>query len=353
MRVRVQFRVPERRSLGTRLGYFGWHAWTASSVSTHIFAIVMSYPQKPETWKVTATGEGCSIRFGVSAMQGWRREMRDAHVCNLNNFSFAGWGFFGVFDGHFSPKVSQYCSQNLLDCIVESTELDSDCELSADAVKDGIYKGFLKIDHRLKNLPQWANGEDRGGTTATVVFVSPKEIIWGNCGNTRGLLCRNGKVVFATEEHLPFNEKEKSRIEKAGGTVRMQRINGTLGFSRALGDFYFKCAAELPATEQLVSPEPELTIQEREPSTDEFLFLACKGVFGYMTNEEVIAYIRHKLELTDDLSEICSDLIDLCLNKVCVLYPQICTHHVKYCLLIFAELQRQHDCYSCYLPKCT
>ena len=309
--------------------------------------------EHPNTWKVTARGEGCGIRFGVSAMQGWRREMRDAHVCNTN-FSFANWGFFGVFDGHFGPKVAQYCSQNLLDCIVETTEHDSDhSELSADAAKDGIYKGFLKIEDQLKNIPPWANGEDRSGTTATVVLVSPKEIIWGNCGNTRGLLCRTGKVVFATEEHLPFDEKEKHRIERAGGKVKRQRLNGTLGFSRALGDFYYKRATELPATEQLVSPEPEIIIQERELSTDEFLFLACKGVFGYMTNEEVIAYVRHKLELTDDLSEICSDLIDLCLNKVCMLHPQFCTHHVKCCWLIFPELQRQHDCYPCYLPKRT
>ena len=146
--------------------------------------------------------------------------MRDAHVCSTN-FSFANWGFFGVFDGHFGPKVAQYCSQNLLDCIVESTERDFDhSELSADAVKDGIYKGFLKIEDRLKNLPPWANGEDRSGTTATVVLVSPKEIIWGNCGNTRGLLCRTGKVVFATEEHLPFDEKEKLNAESKGQGVQ-------------------------------------------------------------------------------------------------------------------------------------
>lgn len=275
-----------------------------------------AFLEKPKTEKVTAKGEGCGIRFGVSAMQGWRMEMEDAHVCDTS-FSLKDWGFFGVFDGHAGPKVSQYCSQHLLDCIVESIEGNKDQEVSADAVKKGIHKGFLVLDERLKKLPQWANGEDRSGTTAIVVMVSPKEIIWGNCGDSRGLLCRNGKVEFATEDHKPFNEKERNRIEKAGGTVMMQRVNGSLAVSRALGDFDYKRANELPAIEQLVSPEPEITIQKREPSTDEFLFLACDGVFDVMTNEDVIAYIRHHLELTDDLSQICSDLIDTCLNKVC------------------------------------
>ena len=273
-----------------------------------------AFLEKPKTEKVTAKGEGCGIRFGVSAMQGWRMEMEDAHVCNTS-FSLKDWGFFGVFDGHAGPKVSQYCSQHLLDCIVESID-KKDSDVTADAVKKGIRDGFLVLDDRLKSLPQWANGEDRSGTTAIVVMVSPKEIIWGNCGDSRGLLCRSGKVEFATEDHKPFNEKERNRIEKAGGTVMMQRVNGSLAVSRALGDFDYKRAADLPATEQLVSPEPEITIQKREPSTDEFLFLACDGVFDVMTNEDVITYIRHHLQLTDDLSQICSDLIDTCLNKV-------------------------------------
>lgn len=273
-----------------------------------------AFLEKPKTEKITASGEGCGIRYGVSAMQGWRMEMEDAHVCETN-FKLKDHGFFGVFDGHAGPKVSQYCSKHLLRHILDCLDSGKDKEATEGNVKKAIYHGFLELDEDLKKQPQWATGEDRSGTTAIVVMVTPKKIIWGNCGDSRGLLCRDGKVVFSTQDHKPYNQSERARIEKAGGTVMMQRVNGSLAVSRALGDFDYKRVNELKATEQLVSPEPEITVQDREPSSDEFLLLACDGIFDVMSNEEVVAYVSHHLKLTDDLTKICSDLIDTCLNK--------------------------------------
>ena len=286
-----------------------------------------AFLEKPKTEKITADGEGCGIRYGVSAMQGWRMEMEDAHICETN-FKLKNHGFFGVFDGHAGPKVSQYCSQHLLDNIMECADKESK-EITESVLKKAIRDGFLRLDEHLKKLPQWASGEDRSGTTAIVVMVSPEKIIWANCGDSRGLLCRNGKVVFSTQDHKPYNEAERARIEKAGGTVMMQRVNGSLAVSRALGDFDYKRSSDLKPTEQLVSPEPEITVQDRDPSSDEFLLLACDGIYDVMSNEEVVTYVSHHLKLTNDLSKICSDLIDTCLNKVpnsvldvcmCVLY---------------------------------
>lgn len=277
-----------------------------------------AFLEKPKTEKITARGEGCGIRYGVSAMQGWRMEMEDAHVCETN-FALKDYSFFGVFDGHAGPKVSQYCSLHLLESIMESIDVNKGKEVTEAEVRKAIRDGFLHLDEKLKKEPQWASGEDRSGTTAIVVMVSPQKIIWGNCGDSRGLLCREGKVVFSTQDHKPYNQRERERIEKAGGTVMMQRVNGSLAVSRALGDFDYKRANELKATEQLVSPEPEITVQDRDPSSDEFLLLACDGIFDVMSNEEVVAYVTRHLKLTDDLSKICSDLIDTCLNKVPIL----------------------------------
>ena len=49
--------------------------------------------------------------------------------------------------------------------------------------------------------------------------------------------------------------------------------------------------------------------------TDEFMLLACDGVFDVMKNEDVIEYVSYRLGLTDDLEKVCCDLIDKCLNK--------------------------------------
>ena len=38
---------------------------------------------KPKIEKETSNGEGNGLRFGLSAMQGWRTKMEDAHSCVL------------------------------------------------------------------------------------------------------------------------------------------------------------------------------------------------------------------------------------------------------------------------------
>ena len=278
-----------------------------------------AFLDKPKTDKITVSGEANGIRYGVSAMQGWRMEMEDAHVCKTN-LAYDGCSFFGVFDGHAGPKVSQYCSENLWDCIRQKIEAKKgparDQEPTLENIKDGFRDGFLYIDEKLKERPPWSNGEDRGGTTAITVMITPKHIILGNCGDSRGLVVRSNKLEIATTDHKPYNQSERSRIEKAGGTVMMQRVNGSLAVSRALGDFDYKRSNDLPATKQLVSPEPEVTVVDREPEKDQFLLLACDGIYDVMSNEQVIEFVLHHLKLTDDLSKICSALIDTCLNKV-------------------------------------
>ena len=73
-------------------------------------------------------------------------------------------------------------------------------------------------------------------STATGVLVTPKHFFFFNAGDSRTILVRNNKVEFATLDHKPTNPEEKKRIEDAGGRVMIQRINGSLAVSRALGE---------------------------------------------------------------------------------------------------------------------
>ncbi len=87
-------------------------------------------------------------------------------------------------------------------------------------------------------------------------------------------------------DHKPYTPSEQARIEAAGGTVSMKRVNGDLAVSRALGDFVYKHSRELPAERQQVSPEPEFIVKERS-AEDQFLILACDGIWDVMSNEDV------------------------------------------------------------------
>ena len=51
---------------------------------------------------------------------------------------------------------------------------------------------------------------------------------------------------------------------------------GNLALSRALGDFDFKKNAALPAEDQIVTADPEIT-ERQLLDTDEFLIIACDG----------------------------------------------------------------------------
>lgn len=68
--------------------------------------------------------------------------------------------------------------------------------------------------------------------------------------------------------------------------------------------------------EQLVSPEPEISVEPRDAAQDEFMVLACDGVWDVMSNEDLVDFIRSRLRVTNDLESICNQVIDTCLYKV-------------------------------------
>ncbi|XP_026082397.1 protein phosphatase 1A-like [Carassius auratus] len=271
------------------------------------------YLERPVLEKETAEGGSkLGINYAMASMQGWRAEMEDSHACMPEmTDALPDWSYFAVYDGHAGRTVAQYCSKHLLDFI-----LDTGCVMvdeDTDQVKDGIRVGFLNIDRHMHTLSR-DDSWDHSGSTAAAVMISPRNIYFINCGDSRTFLCRDGQVVFYTEDHKPINPRERERIQNAGGSVTLQRINGSLAVSRALGDFSFKEVEWRTQTEQLVSPEPEVYELQRSPG-DEFLVVACDGVWDAIGNEELCAFVRNRLQVCDDLREICSQVIDLCLYK--------------------------------------
>ena len=71
------------------------------------------------------------------------------------------------------------------------------------------------------------------------------------------MLCRNGEAVTLSNDHKPYDDEEKTRIEAAGSTVKFNRVNGDLAVSRALGDFVYKRCDRVPPERQAVTAFPE------------------------------------------------------------------------------------------------
>ncbi|KAJ6663891.1 hypothetical protein lerEdw1_009972 [Lerista edwardsae] len=270
--------------------------------------------EAPRTEKLLERGEVAGLHYGLGSMQGWRAHMEDAHTARLRlPGALAGWAFFAVYDGHAGSTVARFCAQHLLEHLL-AAEAFAGPEEDPEAVKEGVREAFLAIDRRMQALSR-AEAWERAGSTAVAVLVSPRRLYFVNLGDSRALLCRAATVAFCTEDHKPSRPAERQRIEDAGGTVLLERVNGSLAVSRALGDFDYKAVAWRGPTEQLVSPEPEVHELPRCPATDEFLVLACDGAWDAFDNAGLCAFVRARLSLTGDPQDACECVLDAALYK--------------------------------------
>ncbi len=151
------------------------------------------------------------------------------------------------------------------------------------------------------------------GCTAVVSLIVGRELYVANAGDSRCVLCRGGKTVEMSFDHKPEDEEESTRITKAGGRVTMDgRVNGGLNLSRAIGDHAYKTNKDLKPEEQMISAMPDVrkvTLQE----DDEFMVLACDGIWNFMSSEEVVEFVRKRIaEKKDNLSRICEEVRLLC-----------------------------------------
>lgn len=73
---------------------------------------------------------------------------------------------------------------------------------------------------------------------------------------------------------------------QAGGYVTEGRVNGSLNLSRAFGDMEFKRVPDLSPAQQMITADPDVKTL-RLQSGDEFLVLACDGIWDVLTNQAV------------------------------------------------------------------
>ncbi|KER20543.1 hypothetical protein T265_10930 [Opisthorchis viverrini] len=170
-----------------------------------------------------------------------------------------------------------------------------------DEDEDEAIRGLrLGVPSALKDQDDSEPGVD-SGTTACVALLLPYngivKLFVANAGDSRAVLCRGTVAIDLSVDHKPEDEDEKSRITAAGGTVtRDGRVNGGLNLSRALGDHSYKQAQGLPLAVQMITPSPDVTQFDLIPGSDQFLVIACDGVWNSMTSQEVVDFVRERLQ---------------------------------------------------------
>lgn len=259
----------------------------------------------PITEKHSEEGSNDKYLYGLSCMQGWRVSMEDSHSAILDLEEGSAAAFFAVFDGHGGQAAAKYSGRNLAGRIKKESSYASKDFLKA------VKSGFLGLDYDLKTDPEFL--EDASGCTAVCTLVTDdKRIFCGNAGDSRAVLSIKGVVKELSFDHKPQNPDEYARIYKAGGFVEYGRVNGNLALSRAFGDFEFKQNMLLSAEEQAVTALPDIT-EHSITNDDEFMVIACDGIWDCMTSQEVVTFVREHIALGDSLSVICEKMMDNCL----------------------------------------
>jgi serine/threonine protein phosphatase PrpC len=164
---------------------------------------------------------------------------------------------------------------------------------------------------KASSVPWRVNGF-ADGTTASVCVLDLKArtLMAANVGDSQAVLSRNGEAVALGVLHKPMRD-EQLRIERLGARCVYGRLDGNLAVSRALGDFSWKpFVTPLPDPSTL---EDELGWSELFPCSnvpfvkqlaigpqfgDEFVLLACDGLFDVLSREEAVAWVRRRFKKT-------------------------------------------------------
>mmetsp|Transcript_37125 Transcript_37125/g.93186 ORF Transcript_37125/g.93186 Transcript_37125/m.93186 type:complete len:788 (+) Transcript_37125:819-3182(+) len=225
--------------------------------------------------------------MGYAEMIGKRPTMEDA-------FSIVGdfgedMEFWGMYDGHAGRNAASFAAEHhppVLKALLE----EGDAASSSEGVLKAIDESYFKVNALLKEkLTDGDPSLKHAGSTAVAVLRVGKKLYVSNAGDSRAVLCRAGQALRISLDHKPTDPEEEDRIREQGGYVMVDspggsgRVNGGLAVSRSIGDFYMHPYV----TEKPYLREVELTDE------DEFLILACDGVWDEVWDDTAVECVRN------------------------------------------------------------
>ncbi|KAK5631948.1 hypothetical protein RRF57_007661 [Xylaria bambusicola] len=245
-------------------------------------------------------------------------------------------GYFAIFDGHAGTFAADWCGKKLHLVLEDIIRRNPNAP-----IPELLDQTFTSVDTQLEKLPlknsgctaaiallRWedrvpssssatgsqaiapaaavasktsdtskpkdSKSEDNGKTIAIPestharlkgTATRQRVLYTANVGDARIILCRAGKALRLSYDHKGSDENEGKRIANAGGLILNNRVNGVLAVTRALGDSYMK---------DLVTGHPYTTETVIQPELDEFIIIACDGLWDVCSDQEAVDLIRDK-----------------------------------------------------------
>ncbi|KYQ91460.1 protein phosphatase 2C [Tieghemostelium lacteum] len=240
-----------------------------------------------------------SERFGIyySDIIGRRPTMEDSFSIHGKFNGNPKMDLISLFDGHAGSKAATYSSEHfprIMKSLVTMFPSIPPLQWLKQAYSEisSEFRGYIANEKpELKYC----------GATAASLLLCDDNYCVSNIGDTRIVLCQNGKAIRLSFDHKPGDPDETRRISKLGGYVisnqHTSRVNGTLALSRSIGDFYM---------EPYVIPDPYLSITKRNIELDQFIIVACDGIWDEISDQlacDIVLSARSMKEATTRLRD--------------------------------------------------
>ncbi|KDO32010.1 hypothetical protein SPRG_03228 [Saprolegnia parasitica CBS 223.65] len=232
------------------------------------------------------------VDIGASSSIGLRQAMED-RSCAVT-FSTPGddpVAFVAVYDGHAGTHCASFLETALVRQVQQSLSATT---LSFGALPHAMLGPLLTQACALADDSFLrSHVADDSGSCAAFALIGRETFAVGNIGDSQLVLGHNGDAIDLCAVHAPNDPTEKRRIEAANGRVlnNGRYIFGYLGVSRAFGDRMLKEDLARP----IVISQPDVVVRARSPH-DEFLLLACDGLFEVMTPASAASFVRAHLQ---------------------------------------------------------
>ncbi|KAF4678751.1 hypothetical protein FOZ62_006970 [Perkinsus olseni] len=235
---------------------------------------------------------------------GLKKTLQDRTIVGASLDAFGM--LYGVFDGHGGSSVADILVKEMprkLLFQLKAAQLQPSSP-SVD-IAAAITAAFQQVDKDILDSCERKPQLQPQGSTATIFIVNystPPRMIVASVGDSRTVLCRDGRAIVLTRDHDPEDPIERSRVEKAGGQIMMvqgvarvctsktKRVMQGLAMTRSIGDYYFK------RPHALSIPDPDVQILPLDQK-DCFVLLASDGIFEKtMTNDQAVALAAERLK---------------------------------------------------------
>jgi len=252
---------------------------------------------------------------GYDSQQGPRITMEDTHVVldDLNSVNpelekGIQRSFYAVYDGHGGKSTAVLAEKELHNFLSKNPKFKNKA-----TIEEAITEAFKQTDQKILSDSSFV----RDGSTAVMTVLVGHTLYLGNWGDSECVIAeKNGENYDAkllSEKHSPDEPRERTRIEEAGGRVILGRVMGSLAVARALGDSEYKSPNNRSQHDYVISA-PYTVTKELTPA-NEFLILACDGLWDKLTYNDAIQFIAKAKKENKNPTETAAEIVSLALKK--------------------------------------